>query len=452
MSTDTLGDAEAVLSKPCGKSSISETSNDDVFQAPGSGRVSLVRGRRNQWCVVEGFRLQNDLHWAVGLMELANAGDFAANVWNQVPVPIYAVVFMAIGGTVAGILCIFAFKDAIKSWRNVQFLRHQRRTLQEERQRLVGAGSQRTPENDVLLELTTRELRMEIINRWALDVLMGGGAVLIAIGTFMAIGGAHPKVWLASNILSGYLGNAPIAIFGLMSAIWSIMVWRMMQAHRKAASVLLKGSPALPTLRRRCFDVQVFYIVNGISTILGGVFSMLTATRWWAYCVLIPVIVSSFLCNAWWRKRVGYDRPYIAMPAVMNTTVLVEALRGATQTRELLEQLQGSALSQVVPNAASLPQVLEYFVANGLFESFCLELMKEERSSASIGEPKDYNVQVDVASLSALPDSLHGLVLELAESFLQRRGPLHFRYRERFLAELLGIYLCKNADGQYQEK
>ena len=41
----------------------------------------------------------NDLSPALGLLELSNALDFAANVWNAVPPPVISMVFMALGAT-----------------------------------------------------------------------------------------------------------------------------------------------------------------------------------------------------------------------------------------------------------------------------------------------------------------------------------------------------------------
>jgi len=60
--------------------------------------------------------LRNSMLFGVGFLECANAGDFAANVWNQIPSPIYALVLMGIGGMMALFLSTFAFKDARLSW------------------------------------------------------------------------------------------------------------------------------------------------------------------------------------------------------------------------------------------------------------------------------------------------------------------------------------------------
>ncbi|KAK3185535.1 hypothetical protein K4F52_005633 [Lecanicillium sp. MT-2017a] len=160
-------------------------------------RIKLRHENGQYYPVLEG-RFRNNLHLAVGFLELANAGDFAANVWNDVPVPIYAVVLMAIGATVAGIMSIFAMRDAMSAWHNVKFLRNQRQELKDvHSQRLV--QSQTTKDIDVLLELNNRELGSESINRFGMDFLMGFGAVLICIGTYMAIGGANKKLAVSLN-------------------------------------------------------------------------------------------------------------------------------------------------------------------------------------------------------------------------------------------------------------
>ena len=51
--------------------------------------ATFVR-QKNGWIPKEQYRLKNSLLAGVGLLELGNAGDFAANVWNQNPIPHFA--------------------------------------------------------------------------------------------------------------------------------------------------------------------------------------------------------------------------------------------------------------------------------------------------------------------------------------------------------------------------
>lgn len=416
------------------------------FDAPGRDHVKLIKTSR-RWSYAQGLRLENNLYRAVGFLELANAGDFAANVWNEIPVPIYAVVFMVIGGTVAGVMCLFAFGDSGRAWSNIKFLRKQKETLLEEKIRL-DAELLPSLHVDVLVEITTRELRIEFINRWAMDILMGAGAVLISIGTFMAIGGANRKVWFASNILSGYLGNAPITLFGLISSVWAAYMWRKMHSHKAAAREKLQGSPALALVKRRCFNVQLFYVINGMATVTGGVGSMITAERWWGYVILIPVIISSIFCNVWWRKRVGYRRPYITNPGTITTEVLLDAIESSTRLIKIVGE--SGTLAQLVSEPSSLRNVLAFFAEHDLFEELCLRLMEDKRVGHLLCSSTG-TLELTVPSILSLPELNHSQIIVVAEEFLMDDGERYFVERERFLVEVLGVWLGRERKIQQGE-
>jgi len=96
-----------------------------------SDSATFVR-RRGRYVPVAEHALRNSLLASVGYLELANAGDFPANVWNDVPVPRFAMALMALGGAMALGLSYYAFKDAQLSWRNLHLLRAERHRLQTE--------------------------------------------------------------------------------------------------------------------------------------------------------------------------------------------------------------------------------------------------------------------------------------------------------------------------------
>jgi hypothetical protein len=415
-------------------------SSNTEFQAPGLDSVTMVKGRRG-WSYLPGIRLEHNLHWAAGLLELANSGDFAANIWNDVPVPVYAIVFMAIGGTVAAVISIFALRDGGKAWKNVKFLRNQHHLLRTQRAQQL-EECQSTEKLDVLIDITKRELYTESINRWGMDILMGGGAVLISIGTFMAIGGANRKVWLASNILSGYLGNAPIALFGLVNFCWAIYMFNKKQLHYRAATKKLQDGAALSVVREYCFNMRLFFAINGTSTLIGGVGSMLTPTFWWAYVVLIPVIISSYFCNFWWRRRVGYDRPVLTFPIGMDSRGLVRALEFAEETRRVMKKSPEAAMMQLVTDPTSLLMVLNRFVEHGLFEAFATKLVINKDIRQVLCGEQATRAEIEVSRLVALPESYHEVILSIAGTFLQNEGAKHFEHRTRFLGEILGTYLA----------
>ncbi|KJZ73404.1 hypothetical protein HIM_07198 [Hirsutella minnesotensis 3608] len=401
--------------------------------------VKLAVARDGQIRFAPGSRLLNNLSWVVGCLELANAGDFAANVWNQVPIPIYAIVLMAIGGTVAGVMCLFAFADSRHAWHNIQFLRRQRCQLLDERAR-CREGDADSRALDILLCVSFREVWSEIINRWAMDILMGCGAVFISAGTYMAIAGANPAVWQASNLLSGYLGNSPMALFALVNSSWAIYIWSVAQAHVRSSHQHLAGSRAAALVKRRSRNLQLFYAINGTASIVGGVGSMLTATYWWGYVLLIPVIISSIFCNLWWRHRTGYTRSRELPP--INPTGLATGLEFAAKAEALLREEQpASPLQAFVPGHPSLSEVLAFLRQNGLGDALCLDVASDPKLRGALGlehVSKGAEFEVGLDHLASLPAAWHLDLLRKADECISREGPMHFRNRERHLAELLG--------------
>lgn len=69
-----------------------------TVESPAS--ATFVRGKKG-WTPKDQFRLKNSLLAGVGLLELANAGDFAANVWNEIPVPHFAMALSILSLTVS---------------------------------------------------------------------------------------------------------------------------------------------------------------------------------------------------------------------------------------------------------------------------------------------------------------------------------------------------------------
>lgn len=423
------------------------TSNDaddagSLLSIPRSSHVILTKGK-HRWSCAPGSRLENSLGWAVGLLEFANAGDFAANIWNDVPVPLHAVILMAIGGTVAGVLCVFAFLDAAKAWHNITFLRAQRRELQRDTQQQQHERVKPRVSVAAIAQVTTRELRSEVISRWGLDLAMGAGAILISIGTFMAIGGSNHTVWVVSNILSGYLGNTPLACIGVANSAWQAVLWAVMQSHRRTARRSLQGTPAFTSIKRRCFEVQAYAIVNGLTTTIGAVASMLTVTCWWAYVILIPIIISSFLCNQWWRSRLGYDRSFVDASVDMTVSGLIAALEDITRALRMAEDNPSSLFDETAPPQVQLDRVIGFFVDHGLFEVFCVKLVNDEIISSTLVGPRDTRVDMSAETLPALLASHYSDFTRITRDFLQHEGRVQLRYQERFLADVLGTLLTQ---------
>ncbi|RFU76582.1 integral membrane [Trichoderma arundinaceum] len=416
----------------------------DIPESVPADRVTLVKAEKGDGYVLQGNKLKNNLYRAVGFLELANAGDFAANVWNQYPVPVYATVFMAVGATFAGIMSVFALLDSRRAWRNVKFLRKQQRELKEARANRA-AKSQPTRELDVLLSVVYRELGMEAVNRWGLNMFMGAGAILICVGTYLAIAGANPEIFLASNLLSGYIGNAPIALFGTINSFWAFYIFCKAQGHINAATKAIPGTRAMTLIKRRSRNVQVYTSINGTATILGGAGSMVTATRWWGYVILIPVILASLFCNYWWRTRAGYTRRDLLPSGVsiMSVDELSTALEFAARAEIMIKEHKRTPINPFVSDPTSLRSVLAFLQEHELFEPFCERLVKDATSRTALGYSNNpAQIEIQITSILALPEERHPAFIQIAQDTVRKLGSQHFKYRERYAAELLGTYLA----------
>jgi hypothetical protein len=378
-------------------------------------------------------KFSNSLLVGVGFLELANAGDFAANVWNTVPVPKFVVGLMALGGSVALFFSYFALKDAILSRHNLRQLLAERRALREVLSRRSSDLKDSNPFIEARLDVLFREFWTEAISRFGMDVFLGFGAVLISIGTFMAIGGANHKVWLASNYLSGYVGNAPLALYSLVNSLWMAYLWRIARQHGRDARYLLPyDSKAASVLTRRVRRVQMFATVSAITNLLGGTGSLITATRWYGYVILVPVIISSITMNHLWRHLMGYHRAIYDPQKSLDMSAIVSDIYYVTS---ILSQLSSNTAESSLLNAQS---IIPFLVSNELFEDFCVRLTMAKPPIAPFD--KDNN-HITVESVEAVDDDVKPRIQAIAETCLRKDAPLHFRCRERYLAELLGSYV-----------
>ncbi|PYH84283.1 hypothetical protein BO82DRAFT_352263 [Aspergillus uvarum CBS 121591] len=306
---------------------------------------------------------RNSLLAGVGYLELANAADFAANVWNEIPVPLHAKILMAIGGPCALCMTLVAARDMYLSAANVRLLRQERAFLadsistsasadhtKDQVHKPAPASEKNTIDtlNEYKHGVNTREVLTEVIDRILMDLLMGIGALLVGIGTLLAIWGADRTIYHASNLLSGYVGNGLAAGFGLVNAIWSAyLVWRFQRCWKACAA---SAEPCatdenqtrrlkheLPAslknkLRARMRALQFHAVINGVNGVVAGAASMVTATMWYGYVVLVPCIVSLILLNVFWRARLGYDRSLGTFSTGLDSELCTTATATAANT------------------------------------------------------------------------------------------------------------------------
>ncbi|KAF9251088.1 hypothetical protein DTO013E5_2397 [Penicillium roqueforti] len=402
-------------------------------------QVVLVR-RRGRFRLLHQQQFKNSLLASVGYLELANAGDFAANVWNQTPVPKFAAVLMGIGGTLALGMVLVAIHDFRLSWINVKLLRAERAHLQRLR-KYHCKNAELARLIDSRLGVGVREIGTEVIDRIVMDVLMGFGSLLVGVGTLMAIGGANPHVFKASNLLSGYIGNGLAAVFGLFNAIWSGYLFHRFHVYNAAVFAREPSDDIRRRLHTRFRGFQWHAIVNGLNGLVAGAASMVTAERWWGYVVLIPCIISLILCNYFWRKQLGYDRPLFGHTSPTELP-LIEDLQYVIVMQRALADLEHS-LPQAIIHPGSLDSILHFIVRENMLEKYCESLARDKTTHHLLASFPSLNtspdqITVSLDTLFRLPPIHLELILEHAKRFLQTTGVRVFTYRERHLLELLG--------------
>ncbi|RAO69215.1 uncharacterized protein BHQ10_005227 [Talaromyces amestolkiae] len=399
------------------------------------------------------YQLKNSLLAAVGFFELANAGDFAANVWNSVPIPAYAIALMAIGGTFALFMTYFAYRDATLSWRNLQGLRCERQflkgTLKKAEEQQCDQSGELSILVKALLDVNHRETGTEIIDRLCMDSLMGFGATMVGVGTFLAIGGANHNVWLASNLLSGYIGNGPLALYGLANLCWSIYVWLRARRHgisyhAKQTAQVDKDPTVGKLLKGRIESVRIHATLNGITGVVAGAASLVTATMWWGYVVLIPCIIISVVVNYFWRHRLGYDRPLFVedLPTFDKAAISEELVYIAALERLFLRSTTPVMLASMVSDPQSTTEVIEFLVKHNLFDAFSRRILKDKELSAILFDLSGTTVTIYPSALASnSDDSVSRRLLDMAQDCVTEYGLVQLKYRERFLLEILGCYL-----------
>ncbi|OJJ50664.1 hypothetical protein ASPZODRAFT_52168, partial [Penicilliopsis zonata CBS 506.65] len=419
-------------------------------------QVTLVRRcRRLRLASPQQFR--NSLLAGVGYLELANAGDFAANVWNTTPLPRFAVALMAIGGSAALLMSFVAVRDLWLSWRNVQLLRAERSHLQQllqqqTRQRKRQPSLQVVAELETRIGVNTRELGSEIIDRIAMDILMGSGSILVGVGTIMAIWGADRRIFLTSNLLSGYIGNGLPALFGVVNAGWSAYLWRRFSQHDHACSKDPSVADFRPRLHLRFCRFKWHACINGVNGVVAGAASLVTATHWQGYVVLVLCIVTSILCNYFWRYRLGYDRPLImtASPLAVSAdeNQLLTELQAVTQIHQMLVQQRTVSLPLNTTAEPCMSSILRFLVENDLFPGFCEWLAKNPRfpqeAKAKFFPPGEDFITIATEDFLKISEATEQLLLESCRQFLSDAGIEIFTGRERYLLELVGYSIWRD--------
>jgi len=398
--------------------------------------VKLTR-KKDELVLTQQTRLRNDLLIIVGYLEFFNALDFPANIWNTIPVPKFAMALMIVGGTAALLASTIALWDLRRSLRNVRLLREERTYLQSELDLAEPRGLVRRQHHlTAWLSLNFRELGWEIMDRALMDILVGFASILVGVGTLMATGGANHRVYLASNLLSGYIGNGFVAVYGLMNAVWSGYLYIRARRHKAHVRQYIHEKSVLKRGVEVFRNHQRYALMNGITLLVSSAGSLISSTMWWGYVILIPCIASSVYCNVLWRRKVGYNR------------ILCQFRASDDLELDVYPQILDAVNVQVMMNDGSTRAVLggfqqgrllEFACNNEMFDDLCLHMANEAAMGQALDiTPADVEVDISIRKLCTLKAER---LVEAMEACFAKVGLRRALDRERFLFELLGAYL-----------
>lgn len=402
-----------------------ETCTDQKTLEP--ERVTLVK-RGKKYVLNYDNWYRNNLMLLVGYLEFFNALDFPANVWNDIPIPKFAQILMIVGGTLILLASILAILDFRRSFRNIRKLRKERKYLSE-KLRLAQRSRTSTENWEAWLELNFRELGWEVFDRILMDSFVGFSSILVGPGTIMAVAGANPHIFRASNLLSGYIGNSFVAVYGFINSFWAVYLFVRATRHKRLVLAWIKDA----SLKQRAHKIfkrhQLYAALNGITLIISGAGSLVSATMWWGYVILIPCVVSSVYCNILWRKGVGYDRPLF--PSSTETAAT------------LLERIRKSVNFQQQVNDNSLKRsptqvVMSFIEDHGMMGPVAVELSNKNTTRIKLIKGMPESFDVNASALAALEASKLTEALQTCTRKITQRGTLD---EERFLFELLGSML-----------
>lgn len=392
-------------------------------------------------------QLRNNISLGVGFLEFANALDFAANIWNKSPLPRFVIGLMATGGSVTLLLSTFALFDFRRSWKNTCILRDERKYLHQLRSENDDKGGL-IRDIDRILSVNYREITSEIVDRVAMDFLLGFAGLLVGVGTLIAIPGANNhRVYLASNFLSGYVGNAFPLLWGILNFVTSMYIWRRFHRQARNAAKVGHSEPLLADVILRCRQFERHAWWTAINGMVAGVAGMITFKYWWPYVILIPCIIASVFGNLYYRFRIGYDRylvtnrpeafsaPHSLSLELMDAHIFYVSLRQQTLPTQItalgnLEKPDTTVVSTLLESNRLLPRFCEWVFNN------------DEQMARQVFSSEDHSGLVVITGQNFAHAGIDQRQLyRIFQDFLLDCGPRHFESRRRYLLELMAYDL-----------
>jgi hypothetical protein len=186
--------------------------------------------------------------------------------------------------------------------------------------------------------------------------------------------------------------------------------------------------------------------------VVAGAASLVTATLWYSYPILVPCIILSILRNYVWRHRIGYDRPLIRQRLRVDKISLIEELKSVISARQILKEAPSESLPKLVSDPGSIASILEFIGKHDLFDDFCVRLLADTSLSTSLFDISNNELIIDPQSLLTADKAHLPRLVQIAQTTVSEMGLLRFQYRERYLLEALGCYLCSRGTETASEK
>jgi len=213
------------------------------------------------------------------------------------------------------------------------------------------------------------------------------------------------------NLLSSKVRQG---LYCLANAVWAAYVWRRAHRHSIARAKELKSDIVERMLKRRIRTAQTHATINGVTGVVAGAASLVTATLWYGYPVLVLRIISSILGNYLWRHRIGYDRPLIQQTLRVDKISLIKELEAVASSQQILEEAPSQSVLRLVSDPESITSIIEFIVRNDFFEDFCIRLLKDTSLSTSIFGTSIEELTIDPQSLFAAGKLFLPRFLEIA--------------------------------------
>lgn len=404
----------------------------DEKQNINSDQTITLTKRNGKFTSIRKHWYRNDLLALVGYLEFFNALDFPANVWNDIPVRTFAKGLMISFGAVILLSSSIAILDFRRSLRHVSNLRNERRYLVDKLKH-VERESQFGMELQAWLSLNFRELGWEIMDRLLMDVLVGFASILVGTGTIMAVDGANSRIYRASNLLSGYIGNSLVAFYGLLNSFWSTYLFVRAKRHKKLVGEFVKDQSIKDRSDQVFRNHQKYALLNGITLLVSGAGSLISSTMWWGYVILIPCIGLSVYCNQLWRKQIGYSRVYFPYRS-SSTMDISTRLRLTFTLEEQLKQVTTEAKGKLFFKESLSPLMHD----NEILESLAVHLSNSDNHSENHVKPGSSVFRIQRKCLENI--DLTDLPTQVQRSIIMSNGVITLNM-QRMLFELLGAFL-----------